>query len=474
MLSNPEEHKRLSALHKLRILDTESEEEFDNLVKLAALVFDVPICTITLLDHDRQWFKAKTGLNIDQTARDISFCQHVISSKTPLVVEDAKVDSRFSNNPLVTCNPNIEFYVGVPLITHDQFVIGTLCLMDHKPRHFTESQLQILNLLASQTMKFIVQRLEHLDFVDSTNQILELKQREIELQQKFRMALDASANGVWDVDTKTGEAYFGPKWHQMLGFEPGELPQTFDSWRNLLHPDDAERVIAELQSHVTANHNEYSIEFRMLCKDGTYKWILSTGTIQDYDGDGFPSRMIGTHTDITKIKEKDEIIWRQANFDKLTGLPNRNLFFDRLNEAIKRATRKNLKFNLLYIDLDGFKEINDTYGHAAGDIVLKVFAQNVIRVVRKTDTFSRIGGDEFTIILDESNGKRDINKVTEKIVAAIHRPINFNNKNLMITASIGVAVFPDHALEMDDILRVADESMYVAKKTGKNKIHIFN
>lgn len=463
---------RLTALQKYQLLDSAPEKDFDSLVKLTSLIFDVPIATVTLVDQKRQWFKAKVGLDICETPREISFCDHALRQNKELIVEDTFKDARFSNNPLVLNAPFLRFYAGVPITTPDHFMLGTLCVMDTKPRNVSSKEIEILHLIAAQAMHLIESRLEHIHYVDLTDQVIDANEREISHQEILRKAMDAAANGVWDLDVPTGNAYFGPNWHGMLGFLPGEIPSTYDSWLNLLHPDDIQRVVTELENHLNGSQKDYSIEFRMLCKDGSYKWVLSSGAVIERDKNGKPTRMVGTHTDISSIKEKDEIIWNQANFDSLTGLPNRNLFFDRLVEAIKRAKRDKTKFGILFIDLDGFKAVNDTFGHQSGDALLKQVALNVKSIIRDSDTFARLGGDEFTVILADCKTVDYIKSVAQKIIDLIASPISVGNDMISISASVGGSFYPEAGEKPDEIVKKADDNMYKAKRNGKNQFFI--
>jgi len=147
-----QETKRLEALRQYNILDTPAEQAYDDITTLAAFICDVPIALVSLVDRDRQWFKSKVGLEVNETSRDVSFCAHVILDKTLMVVNDAVEDDRFSANPLVTCAPNIRFYAGVPLITPSGEAIGTLCVIDRQPRELSEKQLQTLQALARQVV----------------------------------------------------------------------------------------------------------------------------------------------------------------------------------------------------------------------------------------------------------------------------------------------------------------------------------
>ncbi|MDQ1315260.1 MAG: hypothetical protein QG662_1369 [Pseudomonadota bacterium] len=177
--------------------------------------------------------------------------------------------------------------------------------------------------------------------------------------------------------------------------------------------------------------------------------------------------------DITSKKESDELIWKQANFDTLTGLPNRHMFHDRLEQEIKKADRTDLEIALLFIDLDKFKEVNDTLGHTMGDILLKEAARRIGDCVRETDTVSRLGGDEFTVILAELDDTGSIERIAENIRQSLAIPFRLEHEMAYISASIGITLYPSDATDVDDLVKNADQAMYAAKDGGRNRFSYF-
>lgn len=254
----------------------------------------------------------------------------------------------------------------------------------------------------------------------------------------------------------------------MLGYDDQELPNHRDTWMQLIHEDDLDKSKQTIASYLNGELPEYRLEHRLRCKDQSYKWVLSRGMIVEWNADGSPSRMVGVHTDINKRKETEDLIWRQANFDALTGLPNRRMFFDRLKEEIKKSVRNNNTFALMFIDLDGFKEVNDTYGHQVGDELLQAVAESISGCIRASDTFARLGGDEFTIILSSMENNDACSFVAEKILKHIHTPFSLSVGKVTISASIGVALYPDNGATHDKLISAADSAMYDAKAKGKN------
>ncbi len=184
--------------------------------------------------------------------------------------------------------------------------------------------------------------------------------------------------------------------------------------------------------------------------------------------DGIISYYLVNFSDITDKKKSDEIIWRQANFDSLTGLPNRNMFYDRLNHDIKNASRLGTQLAVLFIDLDRFKEVNDSFGHSIGDALLMEAAKRLSNCVRETDTVARLGGDEFTIILNGINNQRCAETIIQMILQELAKPFHLNTKSAYVSASIGVTFFPDDASSTDLLMKNADQAMYAAKNNGRN------
>ena len=207
-------------------------------------------------------------------------------------------------------------------------------------------------------------------------------------------------------------------------------------------------------------------------KDGQLYWLDST-IVPFLDEKGIPTQYVAIRTDITELKMAAETILQQANFDLLTGLPNRRLLHDRLEQEIKMANRSGLKMALLFIDLDHFKDVNDTLGHDMGDILLKEAARRLNTCVREADTVARMGGDEFTVILGELEDLASIERVAQDILQKFALPFQLEDEVVHISASIGVTLYPDDATEVDTLLKHADQAMYDAKHQGRNRFSYF-
>jgi diguanylate cyclase (GGDEF)-like protein/PAS domain S-box-containing protein len=202
-----------------------------------------------------------------------------------------------------------------------------------------------------------------------------------------------------------------------------------------------------------------------------YLVSLRFNAVFDENGDAY--RRVALFSDITKKKATEELIWKQANFDTLTGLPNRRMFQERLRQEMKKADRVHLPMALVFIDLDGFKAVNDKLGHAMGDVLLKEVASRLSHCVRSTDTVSRLGGDEFTVILGELKDSADVMRIAQQILAATASPFQLGNEIVRISASIGITLYPEDGQDAEILVKNADQAMYAAKQEGRNRYNYF-
>jgi diguanylate cyclase (GGDEF)-like protein/PAS domain S-box-containing protein len=292
-------------------------------------------------------------------------------------------------------------------------------------------------------------------------------------EQRYALAVEGAKDGLWDWDLRSGEIYFAPRWKSMLGHEGDEIGKSPEDWMKRVHPDDVEKLKTDLAAHVLGKTAHFENEHRMLHKDGGYRWMLSRG-IGVRARTGKAIRIAGSQTDITDRKRFEEQLAQQAFYDALTGLPNRALFMDRLTLAVTRARRrKSAMFSILFLDVDRFKDVNDSLGHLKGDLLLTAIARRLETCVRPGDTVARLGGDEFTILLDDMRDEEDAVHVANRILEQMGKPFLLEGHEVFATVSIGIAPGADYEMP-DDLLRDADTAMYRAKERGKNCYEVFD
>lgn len=250
-----------------------------------------------------------------------------------------------------------------------------------------------------------------------------------------------------------------------------EIPNNIDSFRNNLHIDDRSRVMKYLDGYLKGEYHHYHIEFRMKHKDGSYRWMLARGEAL-YDENGIPYRMAGSHTDITEKKEMEKRLESMASTDELTGLWNRRYFFEIGHNECKRTRRYKAKFGMLMIDIDHFKNINDTYGHAAGDAVLRNVAEVFKKGLRDVDIAARIGGEEFAVLMPNTDIE-GAKIVAERLRNAVESSqVVYEGNALKITISAGISDC-SNVNSIDEMLKNADDALYEAKESGRNCVKMF-
>ncbi len=447
------EEARLDALDEYHLMDTPPEGDFDRLAGLASRLFDVPVVLVSLLGRDRQFFKAHVGFDVCETSREVSFCAHAIVQDEILVIPDATKDRRFAANPLVLGPPFIRFYAGKPLVTPTGAKIGTVCLIDSEPRAgFTAEDRKNLTDVAALIMDRMEMR--RLEYIRSMS------------QARFENIAQTSPDAIICSNAEGEVTFWNRSAERLFGYTAGEM---IDRTSEVIVPDSWMRIyeaeIERLRHGQKMELADRTIELSGLRKDGAeFPAEFSLSTWQE----GNTTSVGAIVRDITERRQNEERLFRLASLDALTDLPNRGAWRECLDETLAAGRPA----TVLLLDLDGFKDVNDTLGHSAGDAVLKDVAARLVATCEDAIMVARLGGDEFVALLP-GNDARYARAFAARLVSAISEPYEFASQHIDVGVSIGVALAPQHSGRGEELLGSADLALYRAKAAGKGQYEVF-
>lgn len=291
-------------MHDLRVLDTLPEQAFDDIVQLASQICGTPVGLVSLVDEQRQWFKARVGLAATHTPRDIAFCAHAINTPDELmVVADTACDPRFRDNPLVTGDPRIRFYAGAPVVTPGGHALGTVCVFDTVPRELDAAQLGALQALARQASALFELRRRTMALEEQAHELARVSLMDTDERRRSAEMLDlvlrGGSLGMWDLDVPTGHFTANDREFEMLGHDPADAAAQAINWRTLIHPDDRAPLQAVLARHLAGETPSCVCEHRVRHREGHWVWVLNHAVVVSRDLLGVPLRIVGTHMDVS-------------------------------------------------------------------------------------------------------------------------------------------------------------------------------
>lgn len=477
-----DEAQRLRELRGYEVLDTLPEQAFDDLTQLASRICGTPISLISLVDADRQWFKSRVGLEATQTPREVAFCAHaILDPQSVLQVEDARLDERFHDNPLVTAEPNVRFYAGAPLVTARGEALGTLCVLDREPGEMSAEEIDALRALARRALAELERRRDDSTLLraaleNTRRQVKALEasleqqqdlQRALQREHAFREALiERAGEGVCHAIASHPFVQF-TVWNQRMteitGYTMEEVNRL--GWYQTLYPDpEIQRRAIERMERMRLGEDLRRERWEIRRADGTQGVLgISSSLLKSADG---LQHVLAVMYDCT-AEEKLQREAMLARTDALTGVMVQRAFLEAAAVVLRLAARTGEPSALGFIDLDDLKKINDSLGHAAGDRVLERVGATLAASTRAADIVGRLGGDEFAVLLPRT-GRASAKVLFDRL----HRRLQdaMRQHGWPVGFSMGVAVFTDAPPNEDDALKVADSLMYRAKRGGKNRV----
>ncbi|GGY17214.1 sensor domain-containing diguanylate cyclase [Paludibacterium paludis] len=452
------DERRLALIRDLR--GTDRAPELERLTRLARRVFRVAAAHVTLLDDNTQWIKAGQGLEITHCPRQDSICRYTIEAQSGrLVIPDLSTETRFAES--LVGKQGYRFYAGIVLRSREGLPLGAFCLLDTQPQELDADEIATLADLAA-----LAEREFHL---------WELSQRALREHATPWLGTDQESALQSIVDhLPVLVAYVGRDRHYRYA------NAFYQEWTGIDRNHVMGRHIREVFGPEFEAFLEPYIETALSGRQAVYesetflhgqKRQMRGVMTPDLRPDGSIPGYFLMAQDITARKALEDTLKQQAREDPLTGLPNRRAAMEAIDAALARQTRVKKGLALMFLDLDGFKEINDSLGHDAGDALLQQFAGRLLAAVRSTDMVARLAGDEFVILLEHlKEADMDAHLLAGKLIATMNAPFQLTQGSVKVTTSIGIAINPPGGqIRAGDLVTAADKSMYRAKRQGKNR-----
>lgn len=404
-----------------------------------------------------QWHTPEDYLDTNSISGEI--CAEAIAQNS----NEAFIISDLLNSQYARSEPDVlryqwQTYIGQVVRCND-IAIGVVCALYEEKYIFSAADRKILGIIAAAIGVEEERRL--------TQQALQ------QSEERYALAELGANDGLWDWNLKTQEIYFSPRWKAMFGLGDKEMGNSQEEWFSRVHPQDIDCLRSAISKHLEGQSPYLETEYRILHQDGKERWMLVRGiAVSDADG---AHRIAGSQTDITAKKAVEAQLIHDSCHDSLTGLANRGLFMERLEDALIRTRQEQgYLFAVLFLDLNRFKFINDSFGHVLGDRLLVKVARTIESYVRPEDTVARLGGDEFAILLDNIKDLENATQVAQRVQAELAMPLDIDGNEVLATVSIGIALSSRGYKRSEDILRDADSTMYRAKQQGIAGYQVFD
>ncbi len=450
------ESARLDAIRSLGLDAVPDRDLFSRITHLASTMLGCPIALLSVVEQERQWFLGRTGTDLYETRIEDSFCALCVVEEEPLLIEDAAVDPRLADNELVIGAPFIRSYLGVPIRGEDGTVLGALCGISPRPAAFHQDQIGALAMLAELAEQSLA--------LHARTRALSLANAALQQSsQIFRQAERAVNVGSWWVDLATRQLHWSDQVFAITGLEPGNSINVHDVVQ-LYQPEDR-TMVRKAMDDTIEDGKPFMFETTIRRTDGEPRRIRVVGERVEVDGQ--PDCVAGIILDCTEEHLRNVALKRAAERDRLTGLYNRATFDRRLAAAMQQVEWEPVTIALL--DLDGFKDVNDTLGHLVGDRVLEAIAAQLQMRTAAGAFLARWGGDEFALLFPPAMALGEVTGLLDELLAELGEMPPLGSSLVRIGATCGVARM-DTSASSEEIMRRADLALYRGKEQGRGSV----
>ncbi len=454
---------RVAVLDALDLLDTPVEAQFDTIAQLTATMLDCPVALISLVTHDRYWIKAAYGTSRGETRREDTICNRTIAEPGVFVIEDTATDPGIGDIRLAD-GTRVAFYAGTAIHGIDDdgvsHAIGTLCVMDRQPRRFPDAHRAMLSGLASLVDALIAARATACQAMaiarENAQQAIELRRKDRIFRQAERMAMI----GSWRVAFAGQTLEWSDGQYRIHDLEPGGSIEARRAFGFYSQTDQV--IMREKLADTLATGTPYELETEIVTAKGRHRRLRATAEIEYRDGRAVA--ITGVSRDVTDEYAMQQALRRAADTDELTGIGNRAAFNRALESAIQAARANATPVALILIDMDGFKAVNDTFGHLAGDTVLRTVGHRLRHPWLRASFAARIGGDEFAVLIDDPALLADLDQLIARLKTELRVPVTLDGLTIATAGSVGAVAFTDDFVTAADFVGATDRALYAAKK----------
>ena len=465
-----DEKERLEALHSLKLLDTPPRETYDRVTALCTKVFDCANVLITLIDEERIWFLSKLDDENREVPREGSLSNHVLAQGSGMVVGDAAADERFADCPRVATPPHIRSFMACPIRGPEGHFVGTLGISDERPNRFSEDQLEVLQRFVG-IVEDLIQLHSKEVLLSKLNQDLSRNSAQLsDAHRIFAQAEKIAKIGFWELEIESERLSWSDEVFAIHGLSRGH-PLDVEQAIKFYHEDDRDTVI-DAVTNAIRHGTPFDFEATIVSKDGTRKRIRSMGEKLDRDGQN-PERLVGVFQDISEAYHARMDLQRAADHDSLTNIFNRHAFDRCLQDKIRMHRQTGDSLAVMLFDLDGFKDINDTFGHMVGDVVLEEVSSRIARATPSCAVLARWGGDEFAVIPPMGSTDAETAELGQAILDAIEHKVAIAGRRLSLSATCGFAR-QDNGYSAKELVRRADLALYHGKKREPGRVHRYD